>query len=200
MKIKKIVDLCKANGKLILYKTDKGQWISDGGAAYPLLNLPDFDCESFCRTYDINDKTAEKMVFKTRYEFPTRISFEDWLDEERISTRGKISVFASGVKMIPYVTSAGIAFVDSKYLNPLMDIKDDMLELYERYTEDGNLYFAAKAGLVLVGVIMPINTINKQFVQTIQELSKGCTAALLSKGEDNSQIGLFEMGVEEECP
>ena len=196
MKIKKIVDLCKKSGRCVFYNTDEGQWLSDGGAAYPLMNLPDFDSMSFCQTYDINDKAAEKIVFKQITGLPEGISFADTNEGEEISVRGKIAIFAGGKKLIPYQTSTGIAFVDQKYLAPLADIEDNLLELYERYTKSGQLYFAAKTGLLLVAVIFPVNIVEKQFVGLLKDLTKRCEAALFAKGSssemENAQMSLLE--------
>ena len=113
--------------------------------------------------------------------------------EEIVSNRGKISIFSSGIKMIPYETSDGIAFVDSKYLAPLQDIEENMLELYERRTSEGELYFAAKTGLMLVGIIMPINAINKQFVSILQDLSRRCNAALNANGSKDLQMNFLDL-------
>lgn len=56
MKIKKIIDICKKNGNIIIFEGGKEQWISDGAAVFPMFNLPQFDEDSLCKTYDITDK------------------------------------------------------------------------------------------------------------------------------------------------
>ena len=62
-----------------------------------------------------------------------------------------------------------------------------MLYVYERYTTYGELYFAVKNGLILVGIILPANVINPDFVETINAMSKACTLALqnIKDGKDS---------------
>lgn len=64
MKIRKIIDICKKNGNIIIFESGKEQWISDGAAVFPMFNLPQFDEDSLCRTYDITDKQAAKIHFR----------------------------------------------------------------------------------------------------------------------------------------
>ena len=70
---------------------------------------------------------------------------------------------------IPYKTSAGIEFVESKYLEPL---DTDEYELYYRQTESG-AFFVAKYGLFVMAII-PICTeqvLTEKNVDYLSELS-----------------------------
>ena len=64
MKIKKIIDVCKKRKRIHLFYIGQTQWISDGVAAFPLIGCPEFDKESLCRTFDIAEKTADKIYFE----------------------------------------------------------------------------------------------------------------------------------------
>ena len=61
MKIKKLIDLCKKRGCFYLFEDERVQWLSDGVALYPLYNVPEFDEETLCRTFDITEKQQEKI-------------------------------------------------------------------------------------------------------------------------------------------
>lgn len=87
----------------------------------------------------------------------------------------------AGRGIIPYMTSQGVAFIDAKYLQPLSDIEDSMLNLYERHTKSGQIYFAAKSGFMLVGIILPVDAINDQFVERLKQLTQQCEIALFNK-------------------
>lgn len=63
--------------------------------------------------------------------------------------------------------SQGIAFIDRKYLQPLEDGDMSMLEIYERTNSDGQMYFAAKIGFMLVGILTPANVVNQKFVDML---------------------------------
>ena len=73
-----------------------------------------------------------------------------------------------------------MVFIDTAALQPLADLADT-LELYERETEAGGTYIAAKSGFMLVGVIMPYNIIEKGFVEQVESLAKQCRVAFEAK-------------------
>lgn len=181
MKIRKIIDICKKKGNIIIFESGKEQWISDGAAVFPMFNLPQFDEDSLCRTYDITDKQAAKIHFRHEYTMPTAYDFEDCTDDENVVTRGPMCLSDAGRGIIPYMTSQGVAFIDAKYLQPLSDIEDSMLNLYERHTKSGQIYFAAKSGFMLVGIILPVDAINDQFVERLKQLTQQCEIALFNK-------------------
>lgn len=166
MKIKKTIDLCKQSRNLILYKTDEGQYISDGFAVYPMTGMPTFDEDTIFRTFDINDKQKSKIFYTERYVLPQNVSFEDNIDEESVVDRSPMRLYYMGKCIVPYMTSAGVMFVDEKYLAPIADAEEDMITVCERRRTDGQIYFAVKAGFVLVAVIMPVDVINDLFVST----------------------------------
>ena len=181
MKIRKIIDICKKKGNIIIFESGKEQWISDGAAVFPMFNLPQFDEDSLCRTYDITDKQAAKIHFHHEYTMPTAYDFEDCTEDEDVVARGPMWLSDAGRGIIPYMTSQGVAFIDAKYLQPLSDIEDSMLNLYERHTKSGQIYFAAKSGFMLVGIILPVDAINDQFVERLKQLTQQCEIALFNK-------------------
>ena len=73
-------------------------------------------------------------------------------------------------------------FIDNDFLTPLADVADE-LELYERRTADGGVYFAAKMGLMIVGVIMPLAIVEEKLVESMETLAEKCRAALNVKIE-----------------
>ncbi len=185
MKIRKIIDICKKGSQIMLFETDSEQWISDGGAVYPMYNLPKFDEASLCRTYDITDKQAEKIHFAIKKGLPSAYDFSDFAEGENIVQRGSMSLSYAGSGIIPYLTSQGVAFIDAKYLQPLSDIQDGMLELYERQTAAGQIYFAAKRGLMLSAIILPLDVVDENFVKSLKKLTQQCEVALFNKHSDD---------------
>lgn len=183
MKIRKIIDICKKRGNITIFESGKEQWISDGAAIFPMFNLPQFDQDSLCKTYDITDKQAAKIHFRHEYSMPAAYDFEDCTDDENIVMRGPMCLSDAGSGIIPYMTSQGVAFIDAKYLLPLSDMEESMLNLYERHTESGQIYFAAKSGLMLVGIILPVDVINEQFVERLKQLTQQCEITLFNKKE-----------------
>ncbi len=88
------------------------------------------------------------------------------------------------VSTLAYATSQGIAFVDKKYFAPFTDMDEAYLRVFERYTKDGDLYFAVKNGFELVGIILPTNVIEKDFVEDMESMAKACRLALQNVKEE----------------
>lgn len=181
MEVKKIISLCKKSGYLRLYagNTEGDQWISDGYAIFPLLNLPIFDEETICRAYDIPEKKAEKMLIKYEPHLPSSINFEnDTLDEIPCEIGDELLGGA-----IPITTSQGMMFIHRKYLQPFNDTPEDMLYIFERKTPDGQTYFAVKIGFVLSALVMPYDCVNEAFVERLKNAYEQCKLALANKIE-----------------
>lgn len=185
MKIKKIVDLIKKRGVLIIYEdADGAQLLSDGQAIYPVVDMPSLDAVLFCSMYDITDKQTNKMVIQDCIPLPEHLDFSDCVENEKPVKECFINIETSNRILVPYETSQGIAFIDKKYLAPFSDMDEQMLCICERYTSAGQLYFAVKNGMLLVGIIYPYKCIDEHFVEDINLLAKGCTIALQNVKEE----------------
>jgi hypothetical protein len=177
MEIKKIINFCKKRGVLYLFDGDGCQWISDGVAVYPLFNLPIFDEESILKAYDINGKKAEKLFMKRDDHLPEAYDFSDDVDGELVCKMGDV-IFGDALAIS---TSAGLMFIDRKYLSPFRDMQDDMLYIYERMTKGGETYFAIKIGFSLVGIVMPYDCVNESFVEKLGRYYEQSRVALENK-------------------
>lgn len=186
MKIKKIIDFIKKSNKMYIFEGEDCQWLSDGFSIYPLFEMPAVDSVSLCTMYDITRKQAAKLLI-TESLLPTAYDFSDSVENEQLVIESPIELVSGDKTLIPYATSQGIAFADKRYFAPFTDMDEKMLYVYERYTADGELYFAVKNGLILVGIILPVNVINRDFVETINAMSKACTLAFqnLKEGEES---------------
>ncbi len=67
-----------------------------------------------------------------------------------------------GRDLLPLETSAGISFIQEKYLAPLDSL--EYMQLFERRSTDGGLYIVAKVGMIIQAVIMPMNLPNETFM------------------------------------
>ena len=202
MKIKKLIDICKKTGNIFLYDTGESRWISDGHAIYDITELPAFDETTLCNTFDINEKQAAKINFRNETALPKNICFDDVCESEVVAERGPMWLSHAGTGNIPFKTSQGVVFIESKYLLPLSDVSAPMLELYERTTENGNIYFAVKTGLILLAVITPFDVVTAEFVDKLRDLTKLCEVALSNKStakteNNDSQMLLRIVGEEE---
>lgn len=180
MKVKKIIDLCKKRGICTLYDDEnENQWISDGSSVYPLFELPYFDIHSLFNTYDFTEKQKEKIFYRHENKLPEEYCLKDCCEDEDLAEPFNIFLKTNDRMLIPYHTSIGLVFVDAKYLEPLKD-EEEYLELYERHNGSG-IYFAAKVGMILCGIILPFDAIKQDFAEELKDLSDQCNISLFNK-------------------
>jgi hypothetical protein len=191
MKLKTLIALCKRDGVFRLYDrpNEDGevteQWLGTGGAVYPLpAGISYLTEESICGLFDITEKQQENIFF-SHNPLPEGYSFEHAAAGEIMLDREKMTLGYGGRTVRPIITSGGLEFIDVDFLTPLADVADD-LELYERRTADGGTYFAAKMGLMIVGVIMPLNIIEDKLVESVETLAGRLRDALAEKNARKS--------------
>ncbi len=200
MKIKAIASICRGNKSVILYEGKSCQWISDGAAMFPLFGLPKMTKEHIFTMFDVPEDKRGGYYFESIENLPN-YCFEDTDSGERLLDRATLSVCAKGHVVEPLKTSLGIAFINEKYLAPFGDCVNGF-ELYERITPSGQVYIAVKEGFILLGVIMPYDLVNDEFVDNLKSLFELSTVALANKKqterEREQQRNLFDNDEEDE--
>lgn len=187
MKLKTLAAMCKREGAYCLYDrvNQDGeiveQWLGTRGAVFPLCGLHYLTEENLIALFDITEKQRESLYFH-HSQLHASINFDHTDAGEILLDREKCTLGYSGRVVRPLLTRGGLEFVDNDYLSPLADVAE-MLELYERHTEDGGVYFAAKTGLMIAGVIMPLNILEEKFVENIETLARKSRVALDLKNE-----------------
>ncbi|MDR2513766.1 MAG: hypothetical protein LBD02_00975 [Christensenellaceae bacterium] len=178
MKLKTLAAMCKRDGVYCLYDRISAegeiteQWLGTHAAVYPLSGLPYLTEENIAAMFDLTEKQLEKIYIR-HDRLPTSINFDHIDTDETMLDREKITLGYSGRVVRPLFTRGGLEFIDADFLAPLADVADD-LELYERHTPEGGTYFAAKMGLMIAGVIMPLNILEAKFVESMEQLSSKC--------------------------
>lgn len=182
MKMKAIAKICSQAKEIVLVDTRdtdgnaSTQWIGDGIGMYPIFGLPELDEESVYTIFDIPAGSQDKYMFK-HISAPEAFNFNDSVPCENQLENEKLEIFMDGTELIPLPTQCGVSFIDAKYLLPFSG-ELDVMQLYERITKDGHIYIAAKAGLMLHGLIMPSAVINDDFSECLSKLAKNCKEAL----------------------
>ena len=195
MKIKKIGAICNAGGYYYLMdqRDDAGevmyQWLGDGKAVYPLVGLPTMDIENICAMFDITEKKREKLVMR-RADVTDAINLEDAAPFERELHDPKLCARYNGMDLLPLETSAGVTFIQEKYLLPLDGL--EYMRLYERRNTSGGLYIAAKIGMILQAVIMPMDLPDWDFMNALNNLTRQCKDAMRNRALMQKQDGAME--------
>lgn len=186
MVVKKIIQNCKKTKSIMLYEqagTDL-QWIGDGYSIYPLYQMPKFDSETLCRAYDIGEKQREKIVIRHENSLPIAFNYEDMDSGEHICDPIQMTLIYDGAVVQPYMTSQGIKFLNQRYMQPMEDEGEMFLEVYERFTVTGQMYFAVKSGMMLLAIIQPMKILSKGFINTLQQLYTRSKTVFESEGKD----------------
>ena len=185
MKLKKVGAICNAGG--CYYLMDErdaagevvGQWLGDGRSAYPLVGLPVMDLENICAMFDITEKKREKLIMR-EMDAPDTMNWEDTAPLERQLDDPKLCVRYNGMDLLPLETSAGVTFIQEKYLLPLDGL--EYMRLYERRGRNGDLfYIVAKIGMIIQAVIMPMDLPDKDFMVLLDDLMRQCRDAMRKK-------------------
>jgi len=172
----RLYDQCNADGEVI------AQWLGDGGATYPLHGLPIFDEDHIAALFELTEKQLEKISIKRHEKLPAHLDFADHSPAE-VALDDREMTLAYGKYIVkPLITRDGLELINNEYLTPLSDVADHLM-IHERRTESGQAYFAFKMGLMLVGVVMPLNLIEDQFVESVEGLAVKARAALIAKRE-----------------
>ena len=197
MKLKKVAALCSQTGIFYLYdKADENgevvcQWLGDGYAAYPIAGLPHMGVDNLCALFDIPETKREKLIFR-QDAAPDNINWEDSDTLEYQLENPKLCVRHEGRELLPLRTSAGITFIQEKYLAPLENL--EYLQLFERKSRNGGVYIVAKIGMMIQAAIMPVDVVDRDFVDRMEELTAMCLAALRKKnwlraGQEQTEQG-----------
>lgn len=194
MKIKKIIKLCKDAHNLILFTDPKRniQWLSDGHAIYPLQGCPVFDEDSFCNTYEINDKQRDKIVFRINEPLPDNYDFEDFDEFETDIEKLPLTVCYSSYNTVAFKTEFGIEFINREHLVAFSDYDSKDISFCLRTTKKGHPYFVVKNGFMLIGIIEFVKMIDKKFLDELKDFLRQVeiTAYNDTKKSENTQFEL----------
>lgn len=169
MKISKLAAICKTSKHAVIFQDDSYQWISDGYAAYRVEGLPKLSKESLLTIFDV-EKEAQEKWFVSERGFPEGIDIEEpgYEEQQVIPTMPTIESKGKQYLCLP-IESRRILFFDTKYLNPLADLK--LPEYFLRKSEEGNWYLVVSDGLFIKAIIMQANIVNETLCKMYRELS-----------------------------
>lgn len=173
MKLNAIQQICKSAKRIELYTSPaaSAQWISDGGAFYPLYNLPVLRDDTVFTLFDIPEKKRNKIRLEQRDLLPESICFTDHDEGDALLDQGKIAIGINGHTLVPLYTSLGAVYINAKYLAPFKD-SENGVQLYERHMPSGAVYIAVKEGFLLTGIILPYDIITSEFIKDLEVMHR----------------------------
>ncbi len=167
MKIKQVESIVKVSKQIHILNAFDCQWLGDGTAFYPLYDMPELTESTIYTMLDIPEDNRSKYVCTER-NFPSEYSLNDFEIDETVIMRDMFDVVVRGAIVEPLKTPRGLIFIDTKYLKPFAD---DSYELYERISENGDIYIVVKCGFTLRGIISPCEILNDKFMTALETLT-----------------------------
>lgn len=168
MKLKSIESILKSKKYIVLCEAGEGQWIGDGASLYPIYGMPYLTKENILVMWDIPEDKRNAWSFRDGDSLDPGM-FADNDDTEQLIERGMSAISISGAAAEPLKTEQGVLFVDQKHLRPFDDLEHGY-SLYARLDRTGAPYIAVKEGYALVGIIMPMQIVNRDFISDLEEL------------------------------
>lgn len=147
MKIKKIIDVCKKEGRLTLISDTEGgpQWIEAKGASFALVGVPPVTLAGLCALYDIDPEEGFAVD-----EIFGKIQLKG--DEPLTMLPMRIDV---GSVYVPFKANDGTVYqINQKYLAPFA--KDREISCILKRDDYGAPALVFKAGLSEIAEVAPV--------------------------------------------
>ena len=145
------------------------QWLGDGCCAFPSTVCRCCRNRSFTGCSTCQRRSRDKIYFN-HSALPEGLNVEDWCRSEVRAEDMDVTISSGGKVLMPLRFPGGLLFIQSKYLGPLED-QMDFLELYVRRSDSGGRYVVAKTGMLVAGVIFPVQAVNEGFCDKLEELA-----------------------------
>ncbi len=188
MIINKVIQLCKKEKRIVLIDTADSQWISDGHAVYPMHEMPEFDMDSLLKTYDISAKKGEKLIKSHITVGDIRLNLNDVCEGEDRCELNPIRIAINGTTYVQVLTETGCELLDSKYFAPVSDANEDMVQIYQRTSESGEVYFAVKDGMFLIALIQPTLVLNENTLEDLKSFVARCDVHMRNKTRSKAAL------------
>lgn len=180
IKISKIAKVCKSTGQALIYDVDGTQWIGAGSAIYPLYGMPEVDTDTIKAVLSLSEKDADSMTIMD-CAVPTGISFTDRESGDISIGAPLLRVFYGNEQCSAYSVTdecgeTKLLMIRDEYMRPFSDC---YLPAELVYRHEGDIeYIAVMDGLILTGIVLPVDIKDDRFVESIDAMS-----ALLHNGE-----------------
>ena len=191
MILKNLAAVCNAHKRIFLYESrgrSSVQWAGDGKAFYPLNGIPELDSSTIQAIFSVPEKQRSK--YDIQVQALPGLDFQDVPDRGEVQLRPEeLSIGYEDAVLYPVRTRRGLMFYNPIYLKPLND-KLGAIEMYERETSTGVIYFAAKAGTFLEAIIMPEDVNEEKLLHKLQDITGDLETTLhyQTPAEDVAQI------------
>ena len=169
------------NGRYITILDNKKngeQWISNGAAIYNIGNT-EFDAVNI-KPILPNSKGEWRVESNYTYTY-SKLEFEDIVNYEELCDRlQETEITHQGETYIPFILpNREVMFINKKYLKPFVIETSGVSAFYVRTSQICGNYLAVKDGMILKGIILPVELVEKDrdthFYRNLKSLYEMCS-------------------------
>ena len=188
----KVLSLFK-NGRYITILDNKKngeQWLSNGAALYNIGNT-EFDAVNI-KPILPNAKGEWQVGSNYTYTY-SELEFEDIANyEEPCDRLLETEITHQGETYIPFILpNREVMFIDKKYLKPFVIETSGVSAFYVRTSQICGNYLAVKDGMILKGIILPVELVEKDkdthFYRNLETLYEACSLRYYSSTPEDTK-------------
>ena len=188
----KVLSLFKNDRYIMILDNKKNgeQWLSNGAAMYNIGNT-EFDAVNI-KPILPNAKGEWQVESNYTYTY-SELEFEDIANyEEPCDRLPETEITHQGETYIPFILpNREVMFINKKYLKPFVIETSGASAFYVRTSQIYGNYLAVKDGMILKGIILPVELVEKDrdthFYRNLENLYKACSLKYYSNTPEDTK-------------
>lgn len=188
----KVLSLFKNDRYIMILDNKKNgeQWLSNGAAMYNIGNT-EFDAVNI-KPILPNAKGEWQVGSNYTYTY-SELEFEDIANyEEPCDRLPETEITHQGETYIPFILpNREVMFIDKKYLKPFVIETSGVSAFYVRTSQICGNYLAVKDGMILKGIILPVELVEKDrdthFYRNLESLYEACSLKYYSSTPEDTK-------------
>ena len=188
----KVLSLFKNDRYIMILDNKKNgeQWLSNGAAMYNIGNT-EFDAVNI-KPILPNAKGEWQVESNYTYTY-SELKFEDIANyEEPCDRLPETEITHQGETYIPFILpNREVMFINKKYLKPFVIETSGVSAFYVRTSQICGNYLAVKDGMILKGIILPVELVEKDrdthFYRNLESLYEMCSLKYYSSTPEDTK-------------
>lgn len=188
----KVLSLFKNDRYIMILDNKKNgeQWLSNGAAMYNIGNT-EFDAVNI-KPILPNAKGEWQVESNYTYTY-SELEFEDIANyEEPCDRLPETEITHQGETYIPFILpNREVMFINKKYLKPFVIETSGVSAFYVRTSQIYGNYLAVKDGMILKGIILPVELVeedrNTHFYRNLESLYEACSLKYYSSTPEDTK-------------
>jgi hypothetical protein len=163
---------------IIMNDNEGGQWLSNGAAAYRLVDMPLLNEDTVLAVMGVIGTSKERWYVNQQQE-------ESEMLLDRVENETEITGVDAGLSVVydkriltPFHTQDGILWVDGAFMQPIVKMNSEYKRFYIRDMGGDRRAIAVKDGMILMALIVEYRMTSEEFAIGLENLSAGARREL----------------------